>query len=233
MSSLLTNLSAYWKLDESSGAPQDSSGAGKHMTNVGTMPFGSAKINNGVLPDGTNRMVALQGDALGFTSSSQSMSWNFWVKASSWTTYVCQITTTAGAGLNTLVYGASGAAKYYIGGNEITSSSLSTGVWYMFTLVKTGTTYEFFVNTTSQGTITNGSQTASSNTALALGCNTNDGGVTVTGSPMGSTSGLDEAGVWSKALSSAEITALYNSGAGLSYPFSSFTPSPDNRMYFM
>lgn len=41
---------------------------------------------------------------------------------------------------------------------------------------------------------------------------------------------LDEFGLWSRALSDTEITELYNSGAGLQYPFSSFTPTPMMHM---
>jgi hypothetical protein len=32
---------------------------------------------------------------------------------------------------------------------------------------------------------------------------------------------IDEIGVWSRALTSGEVTQLYNSGAGLQYPFTS------------
>lgn len=54
------------------------------------------------------------------------------------------------------------------------------------------------------------------NNGYAIGC-----GVGYTGTPnyrfwSGS---IDEVGVWNKCLDSAEITALYNSGTGLAYPF--------------
>lgn len=35
---------------------------------------------------------------------------------------------------------------------------------------------------------------------------------------------IDEMGIWSRAISSAEVTSLYNGGAGLAYPFSSGAP---------
>ena len=34
---------------------------------------------------------------------------------------------------------------------------------------------------------------------------------------------IDEAGIWSRALSGTEITELYNAGAGITYPFSILT----------
>jgi hypothetical protein len=34
------------------------------------------------------------------------------------------------------------------------------------------------------------------------------------------TGSIDEVGIWSRALSSTEVTALYNSGNGFQYPFS-------------
>jgi len=44
------------------------------------------------------------------------------------------------------------------------------------------------------------------------------------GTPEGFFDGMiDEVGVWSRLLTSDEVTTLYNAGAGLSYPFSSGT----------
>jgi hypothetical protein len=220
---LRDGLVAYYKFDEGAGNVADSTGNGKTLTNVSTMPFGTGKINNGITPDGTNRMVVLSGDNLGYTRGSQSMSWNFWVKASNWNSYIIQIRTSLATGMNTLIYGDGAShAKMYISGNEVTSSVLSTNTWYMFTIVKTGTTYEFFVNNVSQGTTSEGAQTSTVN-CIAFGANSNDG-TTVTGSPLNG--GMDEAGVWSKSLTSDERIELYNAGSGIQLlrPTTKFRP---------
>jgi hypothetical protein len=39
---------------------------------------------------------------------------------------------------------------------------------------------------------------------------------------------IDEVGIWSRALSSTEVTKLYNGGAGLQYPFFPFSPFPSH-----
>ena len=36
---------------------------------------------------------------------------------------------------------------------------------------------------------------------------------------------VDEIGIWTQALSTTDITQLYNGGAGLQYPFTTFTPA--------
>jgi hypothetical protein len=70
---------------------------------------------------------------------------------------------------------------------------------------------ELFVDGVSQGTIVAGSSLASG-AGFGVGNSTIVGGGLYNGS-------IDEAGVWSRALSQADVTELYNGGAGLTYPF--------------
>ena len=45
---------------------------------------------------------------------------------------------------------------------------------------------------------------------------------------------IDEVGIWARSLSDAEVTQLYNAGAGLTYPFTlPFTPTPMMHMMQM
>jgi hypothetical protein len=79
------------------------------------------------------------------------------------------------------------------------------------------TTLTGYVDGSSVGTIgatTSGSITQSDVTEIGM-----RGDLDVL-NPSNCTSGLiDEVGIWSRALTGAEVTSLYNGGAGLQYPF--------------
>ncbi len=92
-------------------------------------------------------------------------------------------------------------------------SNITLSTWNMFSYTMNGTALSFYLNGVAAGTATvtlaNGVGEAS---AFAIGRGTADNG--------NYTQGLgDEAGVWSRVLSGAEITSLYNAGAGNQYPF--------------
>jgi len=93
----------------------------------------------------------------------------------------------------------------------------STGVWYHVAVTRVQSTgvVTFYVNGSVQGSPQSTGRTAdllNSPDAFGGGCY---GG---TGNFDGM---IDEIGVWSRALTDAEVTQLYNAGAGLQYPFSS------------
>jgi|TARA_Y100000289_G_scaffold28130_2_gene27720 hypothetical protein len=99
----------------------------------------------------------------------------------------------------------------YINGSGLTGSALTgsttitNGVWYHLMLIKSGTTFTLYVNTTSEasGTFTG----------------TFDSQEGIIGAYFGGGSGyingnIDEVSIWNSALSSDAITEIYNSGAG-------------------
>jgi len=97
----------------------------------------------------------------------------------------------------------------------------SDTTWYMLTLTWDGSNIITYVNASSVN-----------NTASAVTVAANAQPYTI-GGWSGNTSQqsncrIDEVGFWSRALSGAEISQLYNAGAGIQYPFSgsSFTPAP-------
>jgi Concanavalin A-like lectin/glucanases superfamily len=110
-----------------------------------------------------------------------------------------------------------------------TSLAPTTGTWYHVVMVFDGTQIgnanrlKMYVNNvqytlTFTGTIP--SVTTTSTAKLGIG---ND---IYTAGNFGFTNGyIDEVGIWSRALSVAEINSLYNSGVGKTYPFS-------NNMFF-
>ncbi|NTW31368.1 MAG: LamG domain-containing protein [Bacteroidetes bacterium] len=83
---------------------------------------------------------------------------------------------------------------------------VNDGNWHFLALVKTGSSIEYFIDNVSQGTA------SASFTGNFDSMFPNFGG-------LGTYAGLlDECGYWSRALSSAEVSELYNSGSGLSLP---------------
>jgi hypothetical protein len=212
--SLLTNLISYYKLSDTS----DSVGSNT-LTNTGSVDFtqtgklgGTTKCATGTNTTGGYLKVASD---LGYNSAS-SNTWNFWYKsaASMSSGYIMDVI----SGTNTIrgiVYedGSTKKLHGFANGNEVLSGVLTQNMWYMVTLTKSGTAWEFFINGISQGTTTTGggSYTATAGFMLLNGLQT--GGIQTTSS-------VDECGIWSRVLSSTEVTQLYNGGAGLQYPFS-------------
>jgi len=101
-----------------------------------------------------------------------------------------------------------GTAKQIDGGNY------SDGNWHFATLVKTGSSIELFIDNSSKGS---GSET--------FGGNFNSAPMYIGYTPSTVTTqyfngAVDECAYWSRALSSAEVGQLYNSGNGNQYPFS-------------
>ena len=99
-----------------------------------------------------------------------------------------------------------------------TDYGLSTNNWTMVTVTRSGTTVHLYINgvdSTNNVYIT-GSPTGTINTSSGDG-NLYVGALTGGGSNFQGS--IDEVGFWNRILNQTEITRLYNSGAGLTYPF--------------
>lgn len=212
---ILDNIVGAWMFDESSGNATDSSGNGNTLTNIGTATFTSGKINNAGTFNGTNQGFD-RGNGASLTRTG-AYSWNFWFKTNAWT-YIFDHTSNSGGNNRIILYGddATDCVHAYFNGNEVVSAtnSITLGTWYMATLTKgsggTGTC-ELFLNATSVGTTTF-STAGSSLNELSFGKSV-DEGAWLNGQ-------IDLAATWTRVLTGAEITSLYNGGAGLAYPFS-------------
>ena len=71
--SLTTNLVSYWKLDESSGNAADSVGSNT-LTNTGTATYGTGKINNGIVLNGSSQYAVNTSLSSSISNSSYSVS---------------------------------------------------------------------------------------------------------------------------------------------------------------
>lgn len=230
---LTDNLVSYWKLDETSGTRADSHGSNS-LTDNNTVTYATGKINNSASFDDANSEYLSIADAsqsgLDFTSD---FSVSCWVKPKQ----------TPNGGGNPDIgifykWGASQAAygMYYgyIGGapkirfNGYTSGggsnysfdwtvTLSTSSYshIAFRYTQSTTKCELWINGSSQGEVLNASYTGSSNTTGAFSISSLGSGVQWYWDGE-----IDEFGIWNRVLTGAEVTSLYNSGSGLTYPFS-------------
>ena len=221
---LTTNLVAYYKLDESSGNPADATGNGYTLTNINTATFSAGLINNGIDcgNDGTTRGASISNN-LG-TTANGAKSISFWVKMnsepSSQFNYIVQLNHTTTSTSFSIDYDDSGGTKHirlekYCSGNsddvQVTYNvTLGTSTWHHIVGTTDGTTLTLYLDGVSVNT-------GSDFTASGSGSYTD---VFQIGNSNTSHFKVDEVGVWNRALSSTEVSQLYNSGAGLQYPFS-------------
>jgi hypothetical protein len=210
-SPFLTNLAAYYKLDEASGNAVDNV-SGNNGTVAGATYYVTGKIGTAYQFAGTGGITLPNNSITTFGTSDFSI--NMWV-------YLTSVDGTNGA----LIGGQSNAFALVIQGADKSlrvqkvnvaaggqsSTPLTLNTWQMITVTSNGTTgsVNYYINGVSAGSSTfSQSYTGASN---YIGTSTG----TVT-SPTGK---IDEVGYWKKVLSSTDITTLYNSGSGKTYPF--------------
>lgn len=225
---LTDNLVSYWKLDESSGNAADSVGSNTG-TLTGSVSYSAGKINNGADFAGGYLDMGSPAD-LKFTGAT-AFSFSFWVKSNTnqnayFFGMVDSVSNGAGTGFNWssalstakvrfnfLNTGSTGAVLDSI-------SQIKDGNWHHVVV-----TYDGSTNGTGVKLYIDGSHEATgTGTGNLTGTFHNASDTWVLGAreagnqPM--TGSIDEGGVWSRELSAAEVTSLYNAGAGLAYPFS-------------
>lgn len=215
---LLAGLLSYYNFDAASGNLADSTGHGHTMTPDTT---GGTYSQAGII----NSSVLFSGD--GFSTAGPVLTTTFtinaWIKSADSSDSYNTIYTTEGPGDSSGIALAvhSGYLFYYLAGADVSEGSgtifVSDGTWHVVTLVNDSSDTSLFVDGVLDmdfGLV--GATYTPGTTADGVGAYTPDsglGGTAMNGS-------LDELGVWSRSLTSDQITALYNSGSGL--PFNSF-----------
>lgn len=190
---LTDNLISYWKLDESSGNASDSVGSNT-LTNS-NVTYATGKINNGAVFNSTS-------DTLIGTSISNPLSFSFWynVTQGNSVTYLANASPD-----NTIQSNSSGFTWQIYDGtsNRNFTTTVKNATWTHVVFVYNGTGYLLYENGTYIETVT--SNQISFDKIGRSGSNINGT--------------IDEVGIWGRALTSGEVTTLYNSGTGLQYPF--------------
>lgn len=231
---LTDGLIAYYKFD--SDQTTDSLGA-FNLTKTGTVNAATGKINNGCdfsarstanylsYPDSASldpSNITVQAwvnlSTIGFDQALVSKwwdgsqrSWTLNFEPSAWGFYFDVARSTSNTD--------------HIARNTITG--LTTGTWYHVVGTFDGTTVKLYTNAVLGAT-----------TATMAGGLTGNGvqmavGVDGRATPNQALGGyIDEVAIWSRALSSTEVTELYNSGAGLQYPFSTVVTETPRKFIF-
>lgn len=214
---LIDNLVSYWKMDEVSGNRADAHGSNT-LTDVNTVASTTGIINNGADFETSNNERLTTSTP--FTTATTDFSVSFWVKLESLSAFNALIQngrqtnfwwifTNITTGL--LSFAENDIAQYD------SSASLATNTWYHVVVVKStnsGTNLTFYVNAVTSGTASVGSITTPATNAYVGGFSGDNSIFLYTLDGI-----FDEFGVWSRALAGSEVTQLYNSGAGLAYPF--------------
>jgi len=208
---LASGLQAFYKLSDTS----DSSGNNRTLTNNGNVSFASGKIGNAAVFDGSNWMSSPV-DQTGITNYTLAC----WVKLD-----------TNSSGPQSLINGLTGNAwqnggitldlqdKFPIayanfGGDSLgygltSQTELATDTWYHLVGVRNNGQLKIYIN----GSVDCVSDTIDNTpipggSSVSLGQNADGTYGPFTGS-------MDAVGIWNRALSDAEVAALYNSGNGL------------------
>lgn len=214
--SLLNNLSCYYKLDgNSSPIVGTNSGTDTNVT------YSSGRINQGASFSGTGKILIV--DSADFTFGSENFSVSIWVKFNTSGARYIFVGQIASSGLN----GTGSFTIQRLATNVIVSNTISGGTaytctssvtitdsnWHHIVLVRDGSTMRQYVDTVASGTA-NISTNSVNDSAEVIGLGQ---GGNNTAFPLNGM--VDEFGVWKRKLETTEIVQLYNSGAGLPYPF--------------
>jgi hypothetical protein len=224
---LIGKLSSYWKFDESSGNASDSVGVNT-LTNTNTVTYETGKINNGALTNPTGTKYFTKTSPTGLPSGATSHTINFWAKPR---------VTQSGSVPGVIAWGAeatnqmaglgfSNTGLYYLGytNDASVTYSYATGTWSMYTVTVDASTKKvnFYVNGALVGTEQTLANTPNIGTSFVVVGAQRPGNLVIFDG------NIDEVGIWGRILDICEIKALYNSGSGVQYNFSTL---PSNIPY--
>jgi hypothetical protein len=225
----IDGLSSYWKLDESSGDASDATANVRTLTNNGTTTYAAAKINNGADFGTTNSTKYLT--RTGYVVSDGACSFSFWVKqrteiASGVQAFIDLVSQSTSLTVTYEYNAGTRRIRLSRGRNNLAYAyadytvTLGTANFYHVVCVYDETNILLYVNgalitsTAASGNGTTAWTPGGGFFSIGVSRDANDGTVSQYASAY-----IDEVGIWSKALTAAEVTALYAAGAGLAYPF--------------
>ena len=222
-SQLLTDLTAYWSLEETTGSAVDSSENGWNGTLSGTISQGTGgKLGKCYNFEADSSGYVNFGSTLGGSFGTADLSVSCWVNVESqvgnkgiigtWNGENCwYLYTSSGTITATLNWGSSNFTT-------TSNSAVSTGAWHhiVFTADRDGYTH-LYIDGTAQSSSVDISAGSGSNLHT-----TNELNIGVWGdryTAVAFDGKIDEVGIWSRVLTADEVSDLYNTGLGLAYPF--------------
>ena len=226
---LIDGILAYWNLnDDGSGGVSlvDSTGNGNTLTNNNGVTLGTGIIGGDAVFNGS--------DSLQFNTTpiepSTAASFSFWLNATDSSIEQSLFDQQSSGGYGILIR-TNGNETGYL---AIAMNGSSGPYWYPTSYNPPSNTWVNIVATIDGAFNLN--VYANSNNVLSTNIGANNGPWNAIGNFIGQTGDgnyyngqIDEVGIWNRALSQAEVTSLYNGGAGLTYPFAQ---TPTSTLYY-
>jgi len=177
----------------------------------------SGKIDNCYSFDGNDRIGRADMDSITGDGSYSFSYWGFLATGYGSNSSFVYVRETGGDGdhvFHTFINGTTGdmiCRSYTSAGWMQTSplASIPLDTWFHYVCTQDGTTMRSYLNASAVGTKALSGAYATATYQMNLGALENNS------YPL--TGKIDELGIWSRALTTTEITALYNSGDGMSY----------------
>lgn len=221
---ITNDLVNYWRLDEASGNRVDIIAA-KDLSDINTAPGVAGKITNAVECVFANTEYLqwnVGGNAPPDINGANTAAFSFtcWIKLYSLgaTHYIGNVFGGSGdqwifnvRADNKVLFGIQGGGTYKTVTNSVT---LATNIYYFVFAGRNGTndTLYLSVNDGTPDTADDGNLNAIAGTTFRLGNYVNAAGFQFDGQ-------IDEFGAWARLLATNEVTWLYGSGSGRTYPF--------------
>lgn len=229
---LTDSLQGYWKLDESSGDAADATASGNTLTNTNSVTYSTGKINNAAVFDKTTKYL-VSGASPANLNITGDISIQAWVNVSGAPTsdvdtYTIQTRQTFPAGTNCWHFrylNESNVKKIWAGywsDNTTQTSSLflqdlGTSAWHHLVVTMAVASKAIVLYVDGSSVSVNETRDTSSTAIQSATIGVAIGALPAT--PLNPFNGsIDEVGIWSRVLTSGEVTSLYNGGSGLAYP---------------
>lgn len=219
-SSLVTNLTAYWKMDNATGNFTDSGPDGVTLTNMNTVVSIDGRVGNAGDFNSALSQYCFINDTTNLSLANSDYTICLWFYPSNVTGNQVLVGKRSGTFVNEyLIRQEVTLLRYYVGNGVDTQSfvttnvTITTNVWHFLAIWHDAANATMGLQYDNGQVNTTTSATTPVDTATSFFLGRREDGIQYF------TGRLDEIGIWRRILTSDERNALYNSGNGKTHPF--------------